>query len=109
MATRQRKPAEKKFPAFNIAKEVGETEETDLKKVDNIEGLGYDATSRQLFFAAKGQKNGEFAKKIYFFRLESLSRQGLILRGGVHLDIKLADIQNFINNKVKNLFIYNSM
>lgn len=75
--------------------------ETDLKKVDNIEGLGYDATSRQLFFAAKGQKNGEFAKKIYFFRLESLSRQGLILRGGVHLDIKLADIQNFINNKVK--------
>ncbi|MCF8449175.1 MAG: hypothetical protein K9G49_04820 [Taibaiella sp.] len=33
MAMRQRKPAEKKFPAFNIAKEVGETEETDLKKV----------------------------------------------------------------------------
>jgi uncharacterized protein YjiK len=75
--------------------------ETDLKKVDNIEGLGYDPTSRQLFFAAKGQRDGEFSKKIYFFRLESLSRQGLILRGGVHLDIKLSDIQNFINNKVK--------
>lgn len=75
--------------------------ETDLKKIDNIEGLGYDATSRQLFFAAKGQKDGELSKKIYFFRLESLSRQGLILRGGIHLEIKLSDIQTFIKDKVK--------
>jgi len=33
MATRQRKPAEKKFPAFNLAKPVEQDEENDLKKV----------------------------------------------------------------------------
>jgi len=59
MATRKRKPAEKKFPAFKIARPGEEQEENDLKKVKAriIKDLEEDKEKEKEWFDKELEKN----------------------------------------------------
>ena len=78
---------------------------TPLCKANDVEGLGYDAFSNSLLLTCKGSaaiegNNGELAKAIYSFSLDSM-----LLEEKPKILIHLADVQDYLktNPLIRNL------
>jgi uncharacterized protein YjiK len=70
---------------------------TNLQRTESIEGLGYDLMHNRLLMTSKGQKEGDFSKKIYEFDVKTNSTNPIPA-----YEITLAGVKGFLTEKKNN-------
>jgi uncharacterized protein YjiK len=70
---------------------------TALPRTESIEGLGYDLMNNRLLMSSKGQKEGDFSKKIYEMDIKTNATNPIPA-----YEITLANVKGFLTEKKAN-------